>query len=418
MRALFRKLRGLRFRYEPLIAIFIHRDRILHNLREFQHLDPHVAVAPVLKSNAYGHGLVPVAKILADAPEAAGIPFLCVDSYMEALILRNEGIRLPLLVIGYTPLTNVLRSKLKNVSFAVTSMDELRRLAREGGRPVTVHLKIDTGMHRQGIMPEELDEALRLVAESGAGRGIWSRSRGGIMLAGAYSHLADADTEGSPLTAKQIARWNGAVRVIRDVTEKVRSKNLAVRYFHLSNTAGSRHAEKIDANVMRLGIGLYGIDPAAGNAADRGGVGADTTTHDAKKLNLLPALEMKTRITSVRTIASGESVGYNATFTAKETMTVATIPVGYAEGLDRRLSNVGAAMVAGIPCPFVGRINMNITSIDVSGVPAAKLDDEVQVISPDPAAPNSIAHMAKRCGTIPYELLIRLPAQIRRVVSL
>lgn len=408
MRALFRKLRSWRFRYEPLITIVIHRARILHNLRAFQRLNPGVAVAPVLKSNAYGHGLVPVAKILGEAPDAASLPFLCVDSYMEALVLRNEGIRLPLLVIGYTPLPNILRSKLARVAFAITSLDELRRLARAGSRPVTVHLKIDTGMHRQGIMPEELGTALTIIAESNArgNRGVR------IVLEGAYSHLADADADDSPLTAAQIARWNAAVREIRTFAAQ-NFPHGSLRYFHLSNTAGSRHAAHVDANVMRLGIGLYGIDSAAGAAVTgRGGAHAG-----GRSLNLLPALEMKTRIASVRTIAAGESVGYNATFTAPHEMTVATIPVGYAEGLDRRLSNAGAAMVAGVACPFVGRINMNITSLDVSYVPHPKLDDEVQVISADPAAPNSITHMATLCGTIPYELLIRLPAQIRRVAE-
>ena len=412
MRALFRKLRSMRFRYEPLISIFIHRDRILHNLRQFQEAFPNVAVAPVLKSNAYGHGLVLVAKIFADAGEGSGgtggsdsarLPFLCVDSYMEALILRNEGIRVPLLIIGYTPLPNIQGSSLANVAFAITSLEELRRLARECRKSVTIHLKIDTGMHRQGILPEELDEALHIIAESNGQGGTREGGARGrkIILEGAYSHLADADTPGSALTKTQIEKWNAAARKIREATEK------PVRYFHLGNTAGSRYSREIDANVVRVGIGLYGIDTgAAGRDRARGA------------LDLLPALEMKTRITSVRKIAAGESVGYNATFTANTAMTVATIPVGYAEGLDRRLGNAGMATVAGVPCPFIGRINMNITVIDVSRVPDPKLDDKVQVISADRGAPNSIENMAKLCGTIPYEMLIRLPAQIRRVVDL
>lgn len=345
-----------------------------------------VAVAPVLKSNAYGHGLVRVAKILDDAgADGTRLPFLCVDSYVEALILRNEGIRTPLLIIGYTSLANIERGKftrgLPNVAFGIMSMEELRRLvAADRRRPVTLHLKIDTGMHRQGILFEELEEALHIIARANA-------QGKKIILEGVYSHLADADAPGSTLTEAQIKLWNEAVRTIKN-------KIAGVRYFHLANTAGSRYAREVDANMMRLGIGLYGI-------------GA---------LNLLPALEMKTRLTSVRKIAAGESVGYNAIFTAKHAMTVATIPVGYAEGLDRRLGNRGTATVAGIPCPYVGRVNMNITSLDVSRVPDPKLDDEVLVISADRAAPNSIENIAKLCETIPYEMLTRIPAQIRRTV--
>ncbi len=380
MRALFRKIRSWRFRYEPLITIFIRRDRILHNFLQFQAANAGVAIAPVLKSNAYGHGLVPIANILAGQP----IPFLCVDSYVEALVLRNEGIHVPLLILGYAPLENIERNKLKNVSFSITSLEELRRLHLKCRKPIAIHLKIDTGMHRQGVLQEELGEALGIISQNKK-----------IALEGAYSHLADADNPKSALTKKQIKRWNAA-------TYKVREKIPNVRYFHLANTAGSRYTKEIDANVMRLGIGLYGIDTGA--------------AHKNRNLNLLPALTMKTRITSVRKIAAGESVGYNATFTAKRGMTIATIPVGYAEGPDRRLSNKGMVSVAGVHCPFVGRVNMNITSIDVSKVPNPKIDDEVVVISAERTAPNSIENMAKLCETIPYELFIRLPAQIRRVV--
>ncbi len=376
MRALFRKLRGLRFRYEPLIIIVIYRDRILHNLRQFQVANPGVAIAPVLKSNAYGHGLVQVAKILDDQ----SLPFLCVDSYVEALILRNEGVRTPLLILGYTPLPNILRSTLKNVLFSVTSLPELQRLSLVQRHPITIHLKIDTGMHRQGVLPEELGEALCIVGRSKH-----------ITFEGVYSHLADADTPKSALTKIQIKRWNAAVREVREAA--------SVRFFHLANTAGSRYAREIDANMMRLGIGLYGINTSLDRTMD-----------------LLPALEMKTCITSVRKIAASESVGYNAAFKAKRAMTVATIPVGYAEGIDRRLSNRGTATVAGVPCPYVGRINMNMTSINVSRVPYPQIDDEVLVVSAERGAPNSVENMAKLCGTIPYEIFIRLPAQIRRIV--
>lgn len=378
MRGLFRKLRGLRFRYEPLVGIFIHRARILHNFAQFQEANPEVALAPVLKANAYGHGLVEVARIL----EGQRIPFLCVDSYFEALILRNEGVRTPLLIIGYTPLENIVHSKLRNVAFGMTSLEELWRLSRGfTGKRVTIHLKIDTGMHRQGVLPSEALEALDAIGHNPR-----------IALEGAYSHLADADTEHSALTKTQIEGWNAAARMIRE-------REAGVRYFHLGNTAGSYHSPKIDANVIRLGIGLYGMNTSLN-----------------RKLDLKPALEMRTRLTSVRAVRPGESVGYNATYTAKETITAGTIPVGYAEGIDRRLSNKGAATIQGVSCPFVGRVNMNVTSLDISRVPNPKIDDEVLVVSADRDAPNSIERMAHLCDTIPYELLIRFPAQIRRRV--
>jgi alanine racemase len=367
----------MRFRYEPLVLIVIHRDSIIHNLHEFKKINSAVAVVPVLKSNAYGHGLIQVAKILTDEQ----IPFLCIDTYAEALVLRNEKIRTPLLLIGYTPFPNMQRNALKNVSFGIMSIAELRRLSSLS-RNVVIHLKIDTGMHRQGIQPEELDEALHIIEGNKY-----------IVLDGVYSHLADADTLASHHTESQIERWNAVVR-------EIKKRNPGVRFFHLGNTAGSYHSRKIDANVMRLGIGLYGVNTSLDSGFD-----------------LLPALEMKTRITSVRKIRAGESVGYNATFMAEREMTIATIPVGYAEGIDRRLSNIGTVFVDKLQCRFLGRVNMNMISIDVSSVANPNIDDEVLVISAERGAPNSIENVAKLCGATSYEMFVRLPAQIRRIVA-
>ena len=135
-----------------------------------------------------------------------------------------------------------------------------------------------------------------------------------------------------------------------------------------------------------------------------------------EKLDLHPALEMSTRITSLRVIKAGESIGYNATFKAEKETLVASIPAGYTEGIDRRLSDKGLLTIKGAQCPIVGRVSMNITSLDVSGVPNVNLDDEVIVISKDKTSQNSIENMAKTCGTIPYELMVHIPAVLHRTV--
>ena len=149
---------------------------------------------------------------------------------------------------------------------------------------------------------------------------------------------------------------------------------------------------------MRLGIGLYGMN-----------VGIE-------RLDLRPALEMRTRITSIHTLHAGESVGYNATFKAPQDMRVATIPVGYAEGVDRRLSSKGSILVRGTSCPIIGRVSMNITSLDISNVADVHVGDEVTVISPNAADPNGVEAIADLCGTIPYEILVHIPAHLRRVI--
>jgi len=376
VRTFVRQLRKKRFLYTPLIEVLIYKGAILRNLRTFQELEKEVAVAPVLKAAAYGHGLVEVAKML----DSERLPFLCVDSFFEALILRNENIRSPILLLGATPVENVLGCRLTGVSFGIIDIEALRELAEKARVPAALHLKVDTGMHRHGIQPHELDEALALIA-----------SNQSLHLEGVYSHLADADTPDSPHAATQITAWNDAVR-------RVRAKMPGVKFFHCAATPGSFYTKKIDANVMRLGIGLYGVN---------------ASLHE---LDLRPALLMRTRITSVRTVRAGESVGYNATFTATRDMRIATIPVGYAEGVDRRLSNKGELLVGDVACRIVGRVSMNITSLDVSDLANVRVGDEVTVISNNPSAPNSIETMARQCGTIPYELLVHIPAQLRRKV--
>jgi len=375
-RKLLRLLRKKRFAYTPLIEIRIGKGALLHNLKVFQEQKKGVAVAPVLKSNAYGHGLVEVARIL----DGEDLPFFCVDSYFEALILRNEGIRTPILIIGYTPAGTILKSRLADVAFGIIGVQDLRSLASLARAPVAIHLKVDTGMHRHGIAPSEIEDACMLI-----------RANKHIVLEGVYSHLADADTPNSAHAAAQIAEWNKTV-------PRVRAKAPSVRFFHLAATTGSFYAQKIDANVMRLGIGLYGINVSL------------------EKLDLRAALEMRTRITSIHTLRAGESVGYNAAFKAPRDMRIATIPAGYAEGVDRRLSSKGSIVVRGASCPVVGRVSMNITSIDASNVADVHIGDEAVVISSNAADANSVEHIAKLCDTIAYEILVHIPAHLRRVV--
>ncbi len=374
LRTLLRAWRKKRFLYDHLAEVQVDKSALLHNLKTFQGLG--TAVAPVLKSNAYGHGLLEVAQLM----ETAHLPFLCVDSYYEALILRNEGIRTPILIIGYTPARTALRRRLRDVSFGIIGLEELRTLSSGAKRPISIHLKIDTGMHRHGIPIDEIEEAYVLI-----------RANKHIALEGIYSHFADADTTNSLPARAQITTWNETV-------QQIRKEFSDIRYYHIAATSGSFYLKEIEANVMRLGIGLYGMNASLAN------------------LDLRPALELVTRITSLRTVEKGKNVGYNATFTALQRMRIATIPLGYYEGVDRRLSNKGSVLVDSTPCPIVGRVSMNITSFDVSHLPSASVGDLVTVISKNANDPSSVENIARACDTIPYEILVKIPAHLRRVV--
>ncbi|GMU73939.1 MAG: hypothetical protein AMXMBFR44_1380 [Candidatus Campbellbacteria bacterium] len=374
MRSLFRFLRDRRFSYESLVTVEISRERLLGNLDAFADALSPSRIAPVLKANAYGHGLLEIAHII---DGHSHVSFLVVDSYFEALQLRNEHVRSPILVIGHTLSRNIQRNNMRGIAFTVGSLSQLRDLAHMHVA-VGVHLKFDTGMHRQGIMPDELEDAVHI-----------AQKNPNLRIEGVCSHLADADGADTEMTEKQIAVWN-------DIVKRWRAAVPQTKHYHLSATAGVRFTKNIDANTGRLGVGLYGV--------------ADVIP------GLLPVLSMKTSITGVRTIQEGERVGYNGTWKAQSTTRVATIPVGYYEGVDRRLSNKGFVQVRGIICPIIGRVSMNMTTVNVTDVPDVAEGDDVTVIGQDPAKGNAVAHIAKICDTIPYEILVHLPTTLRRVV--
>lgn len=364
-------------KYRPSVEVFILRDNLLHNLREYQRQYPQLVFAPVLKSNAYGHGLANVAKIL----DKEAIAFFVVDSLFEAMILRHEGIKSKILVIGYASADNINNCKLVDVAFTITSLEQLQNLSHILTGAKKFHLKIDTGMSRQGILPNQIEEAVKIIFGNEF-----------IELEGVCSHLADADNQDESFTKVQIERWRLAVKIFKE-------RFAGVKYCHLPASAGTRFAEVSGSNAVRLGLGLYGFNAAP-----------------VSPLDLKPALRMESIISSVKNIAAGEFVGYVLTYKAEKDMKVATVPAGYFEGVDRRLSNKGVFKIGDIFCPIVGRVSMNITTIDVSAVPEINLGDKVIIISDEAGDKNSAEQMAQLAQTIPYEILIHIPQHLRRII--
>ncbi len=364
-------------RRRPLIEVRINRAHILHNLSEYKKTYPTVEFAPVLKSNAYGHGLIEVAQIL----DSKNLTFFVVDSYFEAVTLRNAGIKTPILVIGYTENATIVHNRLAQLAFTITSNEQLHDLVEKLTHRVSIHVKIDTGMHRQGLTTDNLDATLTLIKNSP-----------NLVVQGVCSHLADADAPNSLLTEQQIAVWN-------QIVDQFRQRIPDIKYYHLTASTGARYLSRLSDTVARLGIGLYGIDPS-----------------NSQKLDLMPALEVRSVLSSIKELHSGESVGYGQTFITKQPMTIATVPVGYFEGVDRRLSNKGCYLVKYQTCPIIGLVSMNTSSIDVSRVSNPKLGDPVIVISSQRNDPNSIENMAKNAGTLAHELLVHIPQHLRRTV--
>lgn len=380
----------------PLIEVLVYRDNILHNLKAYQTAYPKLRFAPVLKSNAYGHGLVEVAEIL----DSQGLPFFMVDSLFEARALRHQGIKTPILVLGFTTADSIAGQKLKDISFAVISLDQLKMVNKALKRKTTIHLKIDTGFRRQGLLPDELREAILIIKKNPK-----------LILEGICSHLPDADGTDKNFTNRQIGLWNHLV-------EEIEKQAGPLRYKHLANTIGTAFSKNINANIARLGMGLYGIVPSAPVGADiiRPQDGKIISSPTENRLDLKSALQMESVISSIRTLKTGESIGYNLTFTASRDLKVATVPAGYTEGVDRRLSNIGCFLISGVACPIVGRVSMNITSVDVTNVPNAHLEQKVVIVSKNATDPNSIENIAKLCNTITHDIPVRIPSYLKRIV--
>lgn len=236
-------------------------------------------------------------------------------------------------------------------------------------------------MHRQGILPNEINKSIEII-----------NSNKFLNLVGICSHFADADGDNETFTKLQIEKW-------KEIVLRFQKEFPLMKYFHISATAGTFFSEQTFGNVARLGIGLYGVNSSP-----------------FAKLNLKPVLQMQSVISSLRKVETGEYVGYNITYKAKRVSTIATVSAGYFEGVDRRLSNCGFFKIGDTFCPIVGRVSMNITSIDVTSVPNVKFGDKVIIISDNTNDNNSVENIAKLAQTIPWEVFVHIPQHLRRIV--
>lgn len=362
--------------FRPQLAtlnlITINRASILHNLAYFQKKYPGKHIWPILKSNAYGHGLAQIVSIL----KSQTFDYYVVDSYYEALQIWHHH-RHPVLLIGPNHPHNFSHFKFKNLALTVDNLPSLKALANLR-HPIKIHLKVNTGMNRQGINLANLSLVLNFIKK-------YPR----LNLEGLCSHLADADNPDPSFTQKQES-------IFKDCLKKVHRFGFNPRFVHLSATAGACPAtagasQTQVGNAIRLGLGLYGYGLP----------------------QLKPALSLSSTITGRQLIKKGDTVSYNRTFTASTKTNIGLIPVGYYEGLDRRLSNRGFVKYKNNFYPIAGRVCMNLTCLNF-GDTKPKLFHPVEVISSHPADKNSLANHARLADTIIYELLVHLSPTLRR----
>ncbi len=378
---------------EPLSWIEISRAALRHNVAAFrERLSPDAALLAVVKANAYGHGLRVVARGIADH-----VDWLGVDTLDEALALHHGGLTvtqdarpLPVLIMGYTPpgrAADVARHGFRQVVFDQESAEALAQAAARHNTTAAVHVKIETGTFRLGVA---FDQALAFVRRL--------RAMPNLEVEGIYTHFATAeDTADDSYLQLQMSRF-------AEVQAGLARAGLHVPYQHMAASAAAMVAPAAHGTLARIGIGLYGLWPSLDTQIAM-------TERAARPLTLRPALCWKTRIVHVQQAARGETVGYGRTHRLRRDSRLAVIPVGYADGYDRKLSNLGEVVIRGKLAAVVGRVMMNMTILDVTDVSGARVGDEVTLLGPGMPAERLAAHV----GTINYEIVSRINPDLPRI---
>ena len=340
------------------------------------------SVLAVVKANAYGHGDVEVARVL----EGLGCELLGVAIPEEGARLRQEGIKSPIIVLGGlfpNQANDVIDLGLTPVVFDASTASLLNSAASKRGTVQEVHVKIDTGMGRLGLRPEEAGP-------------FFSRLKGlsNLKLGGLHSHFAESEREDKRFSEAQAAAFESSVALVRQM-------GFDPKYVGISNSAAIiEHLDGGRFNLVRPGLMLYGSYP---DERLRG------------KIDLKPVLQLKTRILHMKAIQAGESVSYGRRFVAGRRSLIATLPIGYADGLPRSLGNAGEVLVRGRRAPFAGTVCMDLVMADVTDIPGVQTGDEAVIIGSQGNEAITAEEVAARAGTISYEIFCRISQRVPRV---
>lgn len=359
-------------------------DAVSHNTALFKSsLREGCRLMAVVKANGYGHGAAPVAK----AALAAGADYLAVAILDEALTLRSAGIEQPILILGYTPpsaVREVVRNRIAVTVFSEPVLDEVIGWAERLQLPADIHLKIDTGMTRIGVSSKE--EALALAQKA--------QSSPFVRLEGLFTHFAAADHPAPDYTRLQYERFDACARFLEDHRIQVPIK-------HICNSAAAMRYPELHADMVRVGIALYGLLPS------------DAARHPAYPLR--QAMHLKTRVAALKHVPKGQPVGYGCTYIPGDDIVMATIPIGYADGLSRQLSNKGFALVRNRRVPMIGNVCMDQAMLNVTSVPEIRIGDEVILFGGSDDGFIEIDEVAAHMNTINYEVVCLIGSRVPRV---
>ena len=356
---------NLSMSYHNLNTLTIFPQHLRHN-REMLEKIWNMTCAPVIKSNAYGHGL----KLLAKEWNKYDIPFVCVDSLFEAYELRRYGYKKEVLIMGFIDPDDIPREK--KFHYACPDIAYAHAVIKKY-KKAKLHLFLDTGMHREGMQEVPKEGFIPLKKN----------------IIGVMTHLSTPDNP--EISQKQIDTFEKQL-------QQLEKHDIYPEFQHICASWGIIWLKKYTwntGNIARTGLAYYGYG------------------HQ----DLLPALRCHTRLMQIKEIHAGESVGYDGAFTAKKSMKIGVLPMGYNDGLDRRFSNIGHVMIRDFLCPILGKVSMNITMIDISKVIDPVVGEEVTYISEDTESPVSLEKQAKTIGVIPYDLLVHLNKEMYRKIG-
>ncbi|MBN1755057.1 alanine racemase [bacterium] len=381
---------------DKLTWIEIDAKGLAHNYRLFRSLiGSQVKFCAVVKANAYGHGVVPVCSLLAQS----GVDFFAVHSLQEAIELRQIQTGIPILIMGYVMLKDlpeVIRHQFRIVVFNLETIERLGQLSSLEKTPAYLHLKLETGTHRQGIDPTHLPSFLKLIKQYPH-----------LVPEGAYTHFANIeDTTNHQYALMQLTNF-------RNLVSQIERDDFQLPLKHTACSAAALLFPEAYFNMVRVGISLYGMWPSKETLL------SFKTKHHSndEQVILRPVLTWKTRVCQVKEVKKDSYIGYGCTYKTGYDSRIAILPVGYSDGYDRQLSNKSYVLIKGQRAPVRGRICMNIMMVEVTHIPDVQVEEEVVLIGKQGSEELTADFLAGLVGTINYELLSRLPSHIPRIIS-
>jgi len=374
-----------------LTTVEISKKALIYNLKQFRkRVGKKVKIMAVVKANAYGHGIGEVAKIVS----VNGADWLGVNSLEEGVLLREEGIALPILILGYIPLIKIGEAVKNNLSFVVYSQQAIKKAnqeARKLNKKAKAHLKIETGTNRQGIKIKEISSFAKFCLK-----------QKNILVEGIYTHYANIeDTLDPGFAMEQLKVFKRAVQLIKEVNVKIPVK-------HTACSAATILFDKTFFDLVRVGIGLYGLWPSPETKI--------SAQEKKIKIDLRPVLAWKTKVAQIKEVPQGETIGYGRTYRTGRKSKIAILPVGYWDGYDRRLSNSGRVLIGGQFAPVVGRVCMNMIMVDVTDISKVNVEDEVVLLGKQGKNEITAEEIAQKVGTINYEIVTRINPELPRKV--